>query len=349
MTTPNDTTYCIYRIVCFQTGKVYVGQTRNRTTRRSTHFRELKQNKHHSPKLQNAYNKYGGGSFFFEILEKDVTEYLVDDREIFWISYFNSFRDGYNMTPGGEHGGGNRKPIEWGGIEYDSLRAAARANNISQTSMSRYIKCGFTCDDDVIRRGEFLKIRCSWNGISYDSLGECAEANNITTSAMTLRLDRGYTCDADMPGSLSALTPNPKECEWNGIKYRSHTECADANNITVSGMILRLNKGYVCDSDMPTQRGNAKKRPCVWNGVEYATIKEAAIANNLEYGTMGRRIRQGNKTNSDVVSNHQKRCFWNGMEYPSVREAAKAIGISFSAMGSRLRRGLTCDDDMVNR
>ena len=34
----NDTTYCIYRIVCFVTGKCYIGQTSRQRRRKKEHL-----------------------------------------------------------------------------------------------------------------------------------------------------------------------------------------------------------------------------------------------------------------------------------------------------------------------
>lgn len=58
----------IYRIYNQKTGDFYIGQSTKLETRKYTHFLELKNNKHHNPYLQNAYNKYGVENFKFEIL-----------------------------------------------------------------------------------------------------------------------------------------------------------------------------------------------------------------------------------------------------------------------------------------
>lgn len=71
MASANDTSHCVYRIVCFVTGKCYVGQTLSPDRRKLEHFRLLKSKKHHSVHLQNAYKKYGRKSFYFEVLEEN--------------------------------------------------------------------------------------------------------------------------------------------------------------------------------------------------------------------------------------------------------------------------------------
>lgn len=49
--------------------------------------------------LYRAFDKYGIDNFSFEIIEI-VENY--NEREKYWIQYYNSFQDGYNMTEGGE-------------------------------------------------------------------------------------------------------------------------------------------------------------------------------------------------------------------------------------------------------
>ena len=41
------------------------------------------------------------------------------------------------------------KECVWNGITYDSIRKAAKDNNITYQSMRRYVSLGYTCDKDV--------------------------------------------------------------------------------------------------------------------------------------------------------------------------------------------------------
>lgn len=56
--------------------------------------------------FKNAIQKYGIENFNYEILEDNVPENLLDEREQYWIAYFHTyvgdpFCKGYNMTLGG--------------------------------------------------------------------------------------------------------------------------------------------------------------------------------------------------------------------------------------------------------
>jgi group I intron endonuclease len=74
----------IYQIVNMVNGKRYIGSAANFKRRWNLHLSDLKQNKHHSSKLQHAWNKYGGESFKFEIiLECNKDELLSYEQLLF--------------------------------------------------------------------------------------------------------------------------------------------------------------------------------------------------------------------------------------------------------------------------
>jgi hypothetical protein len=53
--------------------------------------------------LYRAFSKYGIDNFSIEEIEQCDSD-KIDEREIYWIDYFNSYRKGYNCTAGGEGG-----------------------------------------------------------------------------------------------------------------------------------------------------------------------------------------------------------------------------------------------------
>lgn len=92
----------VYSIVNTRTGKVYVGSALVVRARLHCHRSELRRGVHANPLLQRAWDKYGEGSFRFDILEglKDRPEVLIE-REQFWIDRLGAaVRDtGYNINP----------------------------------------------------------------------------------------------------------------------------------------------------------------------------------------------------------------------------------------------------------
>lgn len=248
MAISNDTTHSIYRIVCFVTGKCYVGRTMDVEGRKVEHFRALRLKKHHSTKLQRAYNKYGLDKFYFEVIESGVSSEAIESTEIQWIEHFNSYHAGYNDTLGGDNPPPHRRICTWNGVEYPSVTAAARALRIPRIRLSARLRAGHTADSDLTG----VSVPINYNGIQYKSITDAAQANNISISTMRGRIRRGYQSNSDMPGNVGAKIA--KECEWNGVHYRSLKDASKALGITSTAMRKRLRRGWVCDSDMPFRR-----------------------------------------------------------------------------------------------
>jgi group I intron endonuclease len=81
----------IYQIRNIINDNIYIGSAYNLYDRFRTHYSNLKLNKHHNQHLQNSYNKYGGDSFVFEVLEilNDVKN--IYEIELVYIEkYFGS-------------------------------------------------------------------------------------------------------------------------------------------------------------------------------------------------------------------------------------------------------------------
>ena len=91
----------IYKITNILNQKSYIGKTiRDPEIRWNEHKQD---SKHPNLPLQRAFKKYGINSFSFEIIE-EVKEELLDEREKYYIKKFNTYKQGYNATLGGEGG-----------------------------------------------------------------------------------------------------------------------------------------------------------------------------------------------------------------------------------------------------
>lgn len=93
----------IYKCTCLSNCRSYIGQTCSLFRRKNDHIRELRNNRHSNRHLQNAWNKYGEENFTWEVLEYCSTD-LLNEREMYWIEYYNSFKTGFNLTTGGSLG-----------------------------------------------------------------------------------------------------------------------------------------------------------------------------------------------------------------------------------------------------
>lgn len=93
--------YCIENLI---NGKKYIGQSNNIYKRWKSHIKELNNNCHCNNYFQKAWNKYGEDNFYFNVLE-NCKENELNEKEIYYISKYSTYKSGYNLTLGG---GGRR-------------------------------------------------------------------------------------------------------------------------------------------------------------------------------------------------------------------------------------------------
>ena len=136
----------IYKITNLINNKVYIGQSVNIEKRiishKNTGFNP--KNSSYDYPLYKAIRKYGLENFSFEIIE-ELNKDLLNDREKYWISYYNSNNKnfGYNQTDGGDTG--TFKTLSWESVEQiiellmttgKSQEEIAKLFNVSQMAIS---------------------------------------------------------------------------------------------------------------------------------------------------------------------------------------------------------------------
>lgn len=94
----------IYKITNKLTNKVYIGQTtRHYRERWKEHLRDRNKLPYCNWPLYRMLNSTPSEQISWEILE-EVDNELLNEREQYWISFYNSKEDGYNCTTGGHNG-----------------------------------------------------------------------------------------------------------------------------------------------------------------------------------------------------------------------------------------------------
>ena len=89
--------------------KKYIGQSVDIRRRKIVHRGALAKGKHSNSYLQSAWDEYGKLAFTTKIVEiftSEVSQFFKDQREIYWISFYNTLNHnyGYNLDPGGFKG-----------------------------------------------------------------------------------------------------------------------------------------------------------------------------------------------------------------------------------------------------
>jgi len=117
----------IYKITCLVNNMIYVGQSKNVKKRLYDHKSHLKNNNSHNKHLQYTWNKYGKDNFIFEVIE-NCDLHLLDEREEYWIQYYDSYKNGFNQTSGGVGIGINNKVYKYRGYGKDKTKIVVNLN-----------------------------------------------------------------------------------------------------------------------------------------------------------------------------------------------------------------------------
>lgn len=143
---PEPSEYCIYALENKVNGKKYIGQTQDLSWRKVTHRGYLKNGKHANYKLQKDWNKYGEKAFEFFVIEY-CDRSVANEREMYYISLFDTVNNGYNISIGGTTGNNfPRKKIKQYDMDgnfiklWESAAEAARYYNVARCRISRAVK-----------------------------------------------------------------------------------------------------------------------------------------------------------------------------------------------------------------
>ena len=153
----------IYKITNLINGKVYIGQTiRPMEERFERHLRDAKNNLLPDNKFHRAIRKYGEENFQIEKIDEASTKKELNEKEIYWIKYFNSVEKGYNASPGGD--GGNTYISRTPSQMQETKKKIGLANKGKKNGMSKQIKC-----KSVISKKEYF----------FDCIEDCLKFFNI--------------------------------------------------------------------------------------------------------------------------------------------------------------------------
>ena len=170
----------------------------------------------------NAIKKYGWDNFEHEILETDLTYEQACDKEMYYISFYNTKApNGYNLTDGGEgacgyeagmefrkrrseltSGGSNptAKKVSYGDIVFDTINECADYLRVSRNKVIRWItgvtyipkihlenNLRFVGEQPNYKIGELGKNygrKVFYDGILFQSIKSCANYLEITSETL---------------------------------------------------------------------------------------------------------------------------------------------------------------------
>ena len=128
----------IYKIINDINQKIYIGKTEFSIEKRfNEHCKDAFRDRNEKRPLYAAMRKYGIENFHIELIEETN---IPEEREIYWIEYYRSFKNGYNATFGGD----GKRYLDYDLIiatykELQSITETANKLNICPDSISKIL------------------------------------------------------------------------------------------------------------------------------------------------------------------------------------------------------------------
>lgn len=338
----------IYKIENMVNGKCYIGQAENLHRRINAHINELNGNRHYNTHLQRAWEKYGSDSFTFSVVEECDVEAL-DEREVYYIDFYNAYRDGYNKALGGKsnrgwkHTENSKKKMReshhdisgannpmYGVSLYDVLseeEIAEWKHKISVANSGERNSFYRKNHTDETKRKISEAKKGKYTGVNNPRYGKHLSKETIEKIINTRAKSLAKMTHADMPNARSIVCLNTGEhfgsladvCDKYGAKSSVVSNCCSGKGHS-AGTVNGERAVYVYEED-------------------YDKLTQEEINDRI-------RIAQAPTTGENNKRSKPVICL-NGMQvYSTSRDAANSLGLDFSAI-SKVCRGVnkTCGKD----
>ena len=242
----------IYIITCVESNRSYVGQAKDIRKRLREHLAACNYYQKHNinkyrdnDHLLKAWKKYGSEKFIFDILELCDTSKL-NELESYWIAYYDSFENGYNMTSGGQD---NFNVAEWTDEERKYFSDLRNPRTVLQIDF----------DGNIIQ--EFWSIAQATKILNIDGRGiySCCNKRNSKSSSGFIwcykedydngNFELSYYLNKkekkpieqyDMYGNFIKLWDHGCEVKEAGFSPSTINDCCNHNCMSVNGFIWKF-------------------------------------------------------------------------------------------------------------
>lgn len=147
---------CVYKITNKINGKMYIGYTTRTLDQRwkqhiNCAFNPDTKDDSYNHYFKRAIRRYGVNNFVIEPIEFNSSKTWLQEREKYWIQYYNTFvgtsnSNGYNMTTGGDGGNGQYQPV----YEIDIISGKIINQFSSETTAAQYFHVTVTRISQIV-------------------------------------------------------------------------------------------------------------------------------------------------------------------------------------------------------
>lgn len=241
----------IYAITNSVNNKVYVGQTiRPVNARFRQHINDAKKySKNSNIKLYNAINRYGSDKFSVCVIEECEAESL-NEREKYWIKYYDSFHNGYNTTSGG--GGksiaNDKKIIDFWNKGMIVMDIVSETGHAQETVIGSLISSGVSQEEmrERARKSQSDKVKVAVHQYTLDG-DYVASYKSIWDAEKETGIHHGC-----INGVLCGIHYSAGFYQWSRTKVDNigkceHQFCATARTVyqyTLEGKYVRSHKSF---------------------------------------------------------------------------------------------------------
>jgi group I intron endonuclease len=231
--------YRIYKITNIVTGEAYIGLTTRSLEQR---WKDHKSSSSNCRKLCEAIVKYGENNFLIEEIEICETLEVLGKREIYWIDYFNSIENGYNLRRGGTSGG---KLSEETKIKMSIALRLRWESEKYRTKLSKSMKLAW---QDLKRKNNISnKTKKRWkNKISREQTSSKISLSKMKLYSKPFKVYQAKVILRPAPGRIAIYEKGNLVGLWN-----NQITCANNLNIDYRGIgtalkgKLKIHKGYI--------------------------------------------------------------------------------------------------------
>lgn len=341
----------IYLIKNIINGKKYIGVTRDTPDNRfKAHVRNAYQQNVILPLdgLHHAIKTYGVDKFELSVLDsaKSLDE-LKKLEESYIKEQSSEVPVGYNLTSRscGLDSTGVKTVVN--GVEYPSLRDAARAYGISHETVRGRLNDGWSCEEafGLVEKENLNAI--TLEGKEYLSRLQAAQAYEIDVKLVEARFKIGWSKEEAF-GIKNK--PNASHCPVmvNNICYPSLAVAARKHKIPLSLVRSRKRKGFTIEEALEIKEREVEHPLHIKIKVEdkiFSNVKEAADFYHINPATVRNRLVNGYTANEALgivprkrrtAKKDDKKIVVNGRTFANIGEAAEFYNIKKNTIRGRL-------------